>query len=354
MAGIRGVSPGVADALPVVIDCNGQLGTGSGTGSLVSGTAKIGSTDGAVEILAGNQVAIRIQPPSTYAHGPNISLGSLLNVAGGLAVQAATVGGGGGNTGDTQNSATASYSTIAGGGGNNASGFAGAIAGGISNSAGSYGAIGGGGNNAASGQYATVGGGNGNVASGNLAIVSGGAFNSALGIASFAAGFRAKAVNNGCFAWADNTNADFSCTTNNAFTARAAGGVYLYTSANLATGCQIPAGGGAWSCTSSRETKTDFTTMNPIDVLTRVASLQMTQWRYRTEVSGARHVGPMAEDFHAAFGLGDSTKTINVMDASGIALAAIQGLHQMVKDKNREIDTLKRDLAAIKKKLGLD
>ena len=62
----------------------------------------------------------------------------------------------------------------------------------------------------------------------------------------------------------------------------------------------------------------------------------------------------MAEDFHAAFGLGDSTKTINVMDASGVALTAIQGLHQLVKDKDGEIAALKRDLDAIKKKLGLD
>ena len=148
---------------------------------------------------------------------------------------------------------------------------------------------------------------------------------------------------------------------NNAFVARASGGVYLFTNAAITTGCNIPAGGGAWACSSSRETKTDFTTMNPVDVLTRVAGLPMTKWRYRTEASGARHVGPMAEDFHAAFGLGDSTKTINVMDASGIALTAIQGLHQLVKDKDREndalrgeIELLKRSFAAIKAKLGID
>ena len=130
--------------------------------------------------------------------------------------------------------------------------------------------------------------------------------------------------------------------------------MYFFSSAGLATGCQIPAGGGAWACASSRETKTDFAKLNPLEVLARVADLPMTEWRYRTEESKARHVGPMAEDFHAAFGLGDSTKTINVMDASGVALTAIQGLHQLVKDRDREIDALKRDLAAIKKKLGLD
>ena len=431
ISGIRGVIPGATNALPVLIDSNGQLGTaaaGGGVSATISGgfgntasgdqsTVAGGAGNAAGNVRAtvsGGATNSASGPESTVAGGNfnraigggSVAGGGSNNVASG---DFAVVAGGSSNTasgyhatiaGGTNNTASAAGSTIAGGGmdaldffGNQATAIASTIGGGISNvteSGGQYGVIaggqanriqgaapanvkfatisggvnnkvslgggtvGGGNGNTASGFDSTVGGGNSNTASGGGATVPGGNSNAAAGAYSLAAGFRAKAVNNGCFTWADNTNADFSCTTDNAFTARAAGGVYLYTSANLATGCQIPAGGGAWSCTSSRETKTDFTTMNPIDVLTRVASLQMTQWRYRTEVSGARHVGPMAEDFHAAFGLGDSTKTINVMDASGIALAAIQGLHQMVKDKNREIDTLKRDFAAIKKKLGLD
>ena len=100
--------------------------------------------------------------------------------------------------------------------------------------------------------------------------------------------------------------------------------------------------------------------MNPLDVLKRVIDLPVTQWRYQAEVSGARHVGPMAEDFHAAFGLGDSNKTINVIDASGVALVAIQGLNELVSKKDAEIETqgrriklLEDALAAIQARLGM-
>jgi hypothetical protein len=76
-----------------------------------------------------------------------------------------------------------------------------------------------------------------------------------------------------------------------------------------------------------------------------------------------RHVGPMAQDFHAAFGLGDSDKSIGMQDIEGVALAAIQGLHQQLargsreiaklKAKVAEVEMLKGKLEAIEAKLGL-
>ena len=100
--------------------------------------------------------------------------------------------------------------------------------------------------------------------------------------------------------------------------------------------------------------------MDVVDVLKRVAQMPVTQWRYRTEASGARHVGPMAEDFHAAFGLGEDNRAINSIDASGVALAAIQGLNQLVSEKDAEIETLGRRiklledaLTAIQIRLGM-
>ena len=71
-------------------------------------------------------------------------------------------------------------------------------------------------------------------------------------------------------------------------------------------------------------------------------------------------MGPMAQDFHGAFGLGDSDKTITNIDADGVALAAIQGLKRELDDKSarlarqaKDLDALKRELAAIKAQLGL-
>ncbi len=77
--------------------------------------------------------------------------------------------------------------------------------------------------------------------------------------------------------------------------------------------------------TSSRAAKTDFSEIDPQEILTRLASLPVSQWRYKVEDSSSRHIGPVAEDFKNAFDLGDG-KTVSTVDASGIALAAIKGL----------------------------
>ena len=73
--------------------------------------------------------------------------------------------------------------------------------------------------------------------------------------------------------------------------------------------------------------------------------------------STMRQIGPMAQDFYRAFGLGDSDKAINSVNAQGVAFAAIQGLNlklaDQVKTKDSEITKLKARLAAIEKKLGL-
>jgi hypothetical protein len=55
----------------------------------------------------------------------------------------------------------------------------------------------------------------------------------------------------------------------------------------------------------------------------------------------------------AAFALGNSDRMIGMQDADGVALAAIQGLHQMMQAKDREIAQLRRKLEAIEAKLGL-
>ena len=59
----------------------------------------------------------------------------------------------------------------------------------------------------------------------------------------------------------------------------------------------------------------------------------------------------MAQDFHALFGVGEDDIHIGTTDAQGVALAAIQGLHQMMRQKDREIAQLRRKLEAIEAKL---
>ena len=77
---------------------------------------------------------------------------------------------------------------------------------------------------------------------------------------------------------------------------------------------------------SSRSRKTAVEEVDPAVVLERVLELPISRWSYRTDPPGVRHLGPMAEDFHSAFELGVDDQGISTLDASGVALAAIQGL----------------------------
>jgi trimeric autotransporter adhesin len=47
----------------------------------------------------------------------------------------------------------------------------------------------------------------------------------------------------------------------------------------------------------------------------------------------------MAQDFYAAFGLGDDELRINTINADGIALAAIQGLNKKLESKIRRLES---------------
>jgi hypothetical protein len=139
------------------------------------------------------------------------------------------------------------YSTIAGGYNNNIQGTStlAVISGGWFNKAQSnahLSFIGGGLGNTVSGIGAVISGGgmtfftnntyyyNPQVASGVGSAIPGGAGNTAAGDYSFAAGWQAKATNNGAFVWADTQNANFYSTSNDQFSVRAQGGVRFETS----------------------------------------------------------------------------------------------------------------------------
>jgi asparagine N-glycosylation enzyme membrane subunit Stt3 len=102
---------------------------------------------------------------------------------------------------------------------------------------------------------------------------------------------------------------------------------------------------------SDKNLKTDFTNLKPEEILAKLAALRIQAWRYTNEVAGVRHVGPMAQDFKAAFGLGQDEKFIDFVDEEGVALAAIQGLNQKLDEKDAEIQTLKQQNETLEKRL---
>jgi trimeric autotransporter adhesin len=281
--------------------------------------------------------------------------GGVSNIASGAY---ATIGGG------TENSAAGLNSTIAGGAGNQVSADGGAIAGGIANRIlDNYSAVSGGwANQAGDGQgnlqdaaYASVGGGKGNIASGAYATVPGGASNRAEGDYSFAAGRGAVAQHDGSLVLADSNQADFTSTAANELAVRATGGVRLVTAIDAAgeplAGVLLPAGSGAWATLSDREAKMDFAPVDGQQILSRLAVLPIQTWRYKAQPGETRHLGPAAQDFYAAFGVGEGDRTISTVDADGVALASIQALYGKLLEKDAEISAVKTENQALRKEL---
>ena len=103
---------------------------------------------------------------------------------------------------------------------------------------------------------------------------------------------------------------------------------------------------------SDRSLKTDFAPVDAAAVLDKVAALPIQQWRFQAEDTAVKHVGPMAQDFRAAFGLGAISTAIATVDADGVALAAIQGLNQKLEAKNATLEKEVADLKAMVKVLA--
>ena len=334
-----------------------------GTSSTAAGTdAKDNVTSGQFSVVTGGQGN---RASDDYA----VVAGGSYNDAGALG--AAILGGGAAGTGPTigtvvydclgpcSNRVTGSYGTIGGGFANRTGDATGAT------TDHQLGTVGGGFHNTASGYASTIAGGYSNTASGQHSAVPGGAGNAAPGDYSFAAGRRAKARNadssffyNGVFIFSDSNEFDFLGVANNEFAARATGGVRFVTAIDGAgvptAGVTVVAGGGSWTTLSDRAAKDDLAPIDGRDVLAKVAAMPVYTWRYKTEVSKALHMGPVAQDFHAAFGLGDGDTRITTVDADGVALAAIQGLNQKLdaaiaagRAKDAEIALLQERVATL-------
>jgi hypothetical protein len=84
--------------------------------------------------------------------------------------------------------------------------------------------------------------------------------------------------------------------------------------------------GGTWTNASDVNLKENFTAIDSGAILDGIKNLPITQWNYIVEGSSTPHLGPMAQDFYAAFGLGESETTISTIDEGGIALAGVQEL----------------------------
>ncbi|HZO95335.1 MAG TPA: tail fiber domain-containing protein [Candidatus Baltobacteraceae bacterium] len=347
--------------------CSESCATLAGNGNSASGDYSVvagGDTNSASGEFAfvgsgRNNVASGIAA-TISGGGLNVASGYVATVGGGSHQNAtgykSTISGGTENTADAmnstiggglQNAAHGDEGFIGGGSGNTVSGQYGTIGGGGLNTAGQNGTVAGGYKNNA-GAQATISGGYGNTANGIYSVVPGGYGNSAAGRFSLAAGYRSQAAYDGDFVWSDSDAeaSSLSASAANQFVARAEGGYALYTNRALTTGVVLAPGSGAWASTSDRRDKRNVRGVDGRLLLHKLDDLNVSAWSYRSE-GDVRHIGPMAQDFHAAFGLGPDDTHITSIDEDGVALAAIKALHRELSETRGELARTRAQLSRL-------
>ncbi|HEU0015045.1 MAG TPA: tail fiber domain-containing protein, partial [Longimicrobium sp.] len=201
----------------------------------------------------------------------------------------------------------------------------------------------------------------------------------ATGAASVALGYHAHTnARQGSFVFSDRASADSTrAGANHTATWRTTCGFQIYTSSNQSSGIAFGgqgvsnlascpssywglsntmiatstgaylSSGGTWTNASDINRKHLFEDVRPDDVLARLRTIPIRSWSYRTDAAGVRHLGPTAQDFRAAFGLGADEKSIATVDADGVALAGVQALDRRQQEQQKEIEALKAENARL-------
>jgi hypothetical protein len=102
-----------------------------------------------------------------------------------------------------------------------------------------------------------------------------------------------------------------------------------------------------YDCRSDRNVKENFAIIDRREILARLANISVESWNYKFQSPNIRHIGPMAQDFASAFGVGGDDKHINMVDAFGVALASIQALYEMIRERDAKITALEERLKGL-------
>lgn len=306
---------------------------GAGTANQANGTSSlvIGGFDNRATVID----SVVVAGAGNRATGArSVVVGGGYNLASG---QWSFVGGGGRQTANAggagtfieDNVAAGDFSVVGGGRGNRATAYAASVTGGFENSA--------------INAYSNVLGGYRNVASGNSSAVIGGTLNEAAGSFAIAAGYDTRA-GYGSFVWSSPASFPFDLSMNQSrFAIRALDAINMVYAINLSTGgptqfCNLIPGLSGWQCSSDANLKENFVPADSKAVLEHLAAMPLYSWNFKGSDPGLRSLGPTAQDFHAAFGLGNDDKTIGSTNLHGVALAAIQGLHRLVQESSQTKD----------------
>jgi hypothetical protein len=88
---------------------------------------------------------------------------------------------------------------------------------------------------------------------------------------------------------------------------------------------------------SDVNSKKDIVALDGREVLARLDAVPIAAWTYKADGSNARHVGPMAQDFHEAFGLGEDDTHLAPGDLAGVALAGVKALDARLAEKDAQL-----------------
>ncbi len=102
---------------------------------------------------------------------------------------------------------------------------------------------------------------------------------------------------------------------------------------------------------SDRNLKENIAPVDGVETLGLLSKLPIASWNYKDDSSGTRHLGPMAQDFLAAFELGSDGTRINAMDATGVSLSALQGVYLLLQKQQEQIQSQQREIEALRARL---
>ena len=157
----------------------------------------------------------------------------------------------------------------------------------------------------------------------------------------------------GAFVYGDrSTTNDLVSFAPNSFVVRAAGGTIFYSAANLSAGVSLASGGGSWQSVSDVKRKDHFRDVDGEGVLGKIARMPIREWNYKSQPSSIRHLGPTAQDFRAAFGLGESDTTITTTDIDGVNMLAVQALERRTSELRaamHELTAMRADVASLRR-----
>lgn len=105
-------------------------------------------------------------------------------------------------------------------------------------------------------------------------------------------------------------------------------------------------GGGMFS---DRNLKENVSSVDNHAILDKVAQLPIREWNYKQQDASIRHIGPMAQDFAATFGVGEDDRRINPVDANGVTLASIQALYALTQKQAEQIAALQKQIETLQK-----